>query len=109
MSIPVYILKRLLQAVPLLFIISIMCFTMLVFSPIDPLATLKANPAISKSTIETEQKRLGLDKPPAVQYFYWLSSVLRGELGVSTTGSSVTSLLLQRAGNTGLLGILTLL
>jgi len=108
MSIPLYILKRLLQAIPLLFIISVMSFAMLVFSPIDPLATLKANPAISKSTIETEQKRLGLDKPPVVQYFYWLSSVLKGELGISTTGGSVTSLLLQRAGNTALLGIFTL-
>jgi peptide/nickel transport system permease protein len=109
MSIPVYILKRLLQAIPLLFIISVMSFMMLAFSPIDPLATLKANPAISKSTIELERKRLGLDKPPAVQYFYWLSSILRGELGVSTSGGSVASLLLQRAGNTALLGIFTLI
>lgn len=44
MSIPIYILKRVLQALPLLFIISIMSFTMLKLAPIDPLATLKANP-----------------------------------------------------------------
>jgi len=109
MSIPVFILKRLLQAIPLLIIISIMCFTMLVFSPIDPLAALKANPAISKSAIEIEKKRLGLDKPPVVQYFYWAGSVLRGELGVSTTGGSVATLLFQRAGNTALLGVFTLI
>src|SRR5262249_17928574 len=82
---------------------------MLVFSPIDPLASLKANPAISQATIEIEKKRLGLDKPPVVQYCYWLGSILRGELGVSTSGGSVTALLFQRAGNTALLGICTVL
>jgi peptide/nickel transport system permease protein len=109
MSIPVYILKRILQAIPLLFIISVMSFVMLAFSPIDPLASLKANPSISQSTIDAEKRRLGLDKPPVVQYFYWVTSVMRGELGVSTTGGSVTILLFQRAGNTALLGIFTLI
>jgi len=109
MSIPVYILKRILQAIPLLFIISVMSFVMLAFSPIDPLASLKANPSISQTTIDAEKRRLGLDKPPVVQYFYWVTSVMRGELGVSTTGGSVTALLFQRAGNTALLGIFTLI
>jgi peptide/nickel transport system permease protein len=107
MSIPVYILKRLLQAIPLLFIISIICFTILAISPVDPLASLKANPSISKSTIETETKRLGLDKPKPVQYFYWLSSVMKGELGISTSGGSVAVKLFQRAGNTLLLSVVT--
>jgi len=105
MSIPVYILKRLLQAIPLLFIISIICFTILSLSPVDPLASLKANPSISKSTIELETKRLGLDKPKPVQYFYWLSSVFKGELGISTSGGSVAVKLFQRSGNTLLLGV----
>src|SRR3990167_10146628 len=107
MSTPAYILKRILQAIPLLFIISVMSFTMLKLAPIDPLAYLRANPAISAAAIKAEEERLGLDKPPVVQYVIWLKNLLAGDLGVSTTGGSVFILLIQRAGNTLLLGILT--
>lgn len=110
MSIPVYILKRLLQAIPLLFIISVMSFTMLKLSPIDPLAQLKANPSISAETIKREEKRLGLDKPAPVQYFSWLSSILlKGDFGVSTDGGQVSTLIASRAGNTLLLSSLSIL
>lgn len=102
-----YILKRVLQAIPLLVIISILSFTMLKLAPIDPLAYLRANPAISAAAILAEEKRLGLDKPAPVQYFIWLNNLLHGNLGVSTTGGSVFVLLLQRAGNTLLLSVLT--
>lgn len=107
MSVPVYILRRVLQALPLLIIISVLSFTMLKLAPIDPLAYLKANPAISQSAIKAEEERLGLNKPPVIQYGIWLSDLVRGNLGVSTTGGSVFILLMQRAGNTLLLGVLT--
>jgi peptide/nickel transport system permease protein len=106
MSIPVYLFKRLSQAVPLLIIISIMSFTMLKLSPIDPLAYLRSNPAISAAAIKAEEERLGLNKPAPVQYGIWLSNLVRGDLGVSTTGGSVFELLMSRAGNTLLLGVL---
>jgi peptide/nickel transport system permease protein len=109
MSVPLYILKRCLQAIPLLLIISIMSFTMLKIAPVDPLASLRANPAISAAAIKAEEERLGLDKPPVVQYFIWLSNLLRGDLGVSTEGGSVFILLMQRAGNTLLLSSLTVI
>ena len=109
MSIPVYILKRVIQAIPLLLIISIMSFTMLKMAPIDPLAHLKANPAISQQAIESERRRLGLDKPPVVQYFIWLRNLLCGDLGVSVSGGSVFILLMQRAGNTLLLNVISVL
>src|SRR4051812_31373757 len=106
MSIPVYILKRILQAIPLLLIISVMSFTMLKMAPIDPLAHLKANPAISYAAIEGEKRRLGLDKPPIIQYGIWLRNLVAGDLGVSVSGGSVFVLLMQRAGNTLVLNIL---
>lgn len=108
MSIPVYILKRILQAIPLLFIISIMSFTMLKMAPIDPLAHLRSNPAISMSAIKAEEERLGLNKPAAVQYLIWLGNLTSGNLGVSVTGSDVFVLLMQRAGNTLLLSVLSI-
>src|SRR5271167_3322852 len=86
-----------------------MSFTMLKLAPIDPLASLRANPAISATAIKAEEQRLGLDKPPVIQYFIWLRNLLQGDLGVSTSGGSVFALLMQRAGNTLLLGVLSVL
>lgn len=106
MSVPLFILKRILYAIPLLVIVSIILFTMIKLAPIDPLAHLKANPAISQSAIHQEELRLGLDKPPVQQYFVWLGNIVRGDLGVSTSGADVTKLLLSRAGNTLLLSLL---
>ena len=109
MSIPIYAFKRILQALPLLFIISVMSFTMLKLAPGDPLASLKANPAISAATIAAERERLGLNKPKVVQYGLWLGRLVTGDLGVSTSGGPVFALLMQRAGNTLLLSVLTII
>jgi peptide/nickel transport system permease protein len=109
MSVPIFILKRILQALPLLFIISVMSFTMLKLAPIDPLAHLRANPAISLSAIKAEEQRLGLDKPAPVQYAIWITNLLQGDMGISTSGASVFVLLMQRAGNTLKLSALSIL
>lgn len=96
------------QAIPLLFMISLMSFTMLKMAPVDPLAHLKANPAISQAAIRAEEERLGLDKPPVIQYFIWLHNLNKGDLGISTSGGSVFELLKQRAGNTLILSIISI-
>jgi peptide/nickel transport system permease protein len=80
---------------------------MLKLAPIDPLAYLKANPAISQATIKAEEERLGLNKPAAVQYCIWLKQLLSGDLGISTSGGSVATLLMERASNTFMLGFFT--
>ncbi len=109
MSVPIFILKRILQALPLLFIISVMTFTMLKMAPIDPLAQLRANPAISLAAIKAEEERLGLNKPAPMQYAIWITNLLQGDAGVSTSGSSVFVLIMQRAGNTLKLSALSIL
>lgn len=109
MTLPVFVLKRILQAIPLLLIISLMSFVMLKLAPIDPLAYLKANPAISQATIKAEEERLGLNKPAPLQYVIWLTNLVRGDLGISTTGGSVFALLMQRSANTFVLGFLSVL
>jgi len=107
MSLPMYILKRVLQALPLLFTISVLAFTMLKLSPVDPLATMRANPSVSAAAIKAEEERLGLNKPAPEQYIIWLSNTLHGNLGVSSTGGSVAGRLFTCAGNTLLLNIFT--
>ena len=103
MTIPVYILKRILQALPLLIVISIISFTIIKLSPVDPLAELKMNPAISPATLQAEKELLGLDLPVHEQYFKWAGSFVTGDLGVSTSGEKVANRLMERIPNTLLL------
>lgn len=103
MNIFTYILKRLIQTIPLLFLVSIISFFLIRLCPVDPLGELKLNPAISQETLNQEAKRLGLDKPIAIQYFLWLKSFVKGDLGVCTTGEKVSDKLKERIPNTLLL------
>lgn len=98
-----YIFKRILQAIPLLFLVSIISFFIIRMSPVDPLGELRLNPAISQETLQAEQQRLGLDKPKIVQYTLWLKSFLKGDLGVTVTGEKVSDKLMERIPNTLLL------
>ena len=100
MQLLIYITKRLLQAIPLLFLVSVISFFIIRLSPVDPLAELRLNPAISQETLKAEQQRLGLDKPKIVQYGLWLKSFLKGDLGVTVTGEKVSVKLLERIPNT---------
>ena len=109
MQILIYIIKRLLQAIPLLFIVSVMSFFIIRLSPVDPLAELRINPSISQETLKAEEQRLGLDKPLPVQYILWLKSFLRGDLGVSVTGEKVSTKLMERIPNTLLLTTVVIL
>ncbi len=103
MNLLTYILKRLIQTIPLLFIVTLISFFLIRLSPVDPLAELKLNPAISQETLNQETKRLGLDKPIAVQYGLWLKSILKGNFGICTTGEKVSTKLMERIPNTLLL------
>ena len=103
MNLLTYIVKRLIQTIPLLFIVTLISFFLIRLSPVDPLAELKLNPAISQETLNQETKRLGLDKPIAVQYGLWLKNMLKGNFGVCTTGEKVSTKLKERIPNTLLL------
>lgn len=108
MQILIYILKRILQTIPLLIIVSLISFFIIRLSPVDPLAELKLNPSISKETLQKETKRLGLDKPIIVQYVLWSKSFLKGDLGYCSTGEKVSDKLKERIPNTLLLTTLVI-
>lgn len=104
----IYILKRILQTIPLLILVSIISFFIIRLSPVDPLAELKLNPSISKETLQKEAQRMGLNKPIWKQYILWAKSFVKGDLGVTTTGESVASKLKERIPNTLLLTIVVI-
>ena len=109
MSIFLYILKRVINAIPILIIVSLISFFIIRLSPIDPLSELKLNPAISPQTLEAERVRLGLDLPLYKQYLRWGGNFLKGDLGVSTSGELVVDRLKERNPNTLLLTGITIL
>lgn len=105
MQLLIYILKRFLQTIPLLLIVSVIGFFLIRACPVDPLGELRMNPSISKQTLEAEKIRLGLDKPVVVQYGLWLKGFVKGDMGICTTGEKVSDKLKERIPNTLLLTI----
>ncbi len=108
MQILLYILKRILQTIPLLIIVSIVSFFIIRLSPVDPLAELRLNPSVSKETLLRETERLGLDKPIIVQYGKWAKSFIKGDLGVTSNGEQVSAKLKERIPNTLLLTVIVI-
>lgn len=108
MSTWVYIFKRILMSVPILFMVTLLSFFLIRLSPIDPLAQMKLNPAISTQTIEQEAKRLGLDKPIVVQYGLWLKNFVKGNMGYCTDNTKVATKIQSRIFNTLLLSFCTI-
>ena len=104
-----YIIKRILQTIPLLIMVSLISFFIIRLSPVDPLAELKLNPSVSPATVERERQRLGLDKPIIVQYGKWACSFVKGDLGVTSTGEKVSQKLKERIPNTLLLTSIVIL
>lgn len=72
----IYVLRRLLQMIPLLFGISALTFILLQLAPGDFLNQMGENPAISPATIEAMRRNFGLDRPWYVQYAFYLRNVL---------------------------------
>ena len=92
-----FLIRRLLLTLPILFIVSVLCFSMINLIPGDP-ATVILGPEASEQAKEQMRERLGLNKPIVVQYLDWLGGVLHGDLGESLIdGTPVSTLILQRA------------
>ena len=98
-----YILKRILQVIPLLILVSLISFFIIRLSPVDPLAELRLNPSISQETLNKEMKRLKLDKPIYIQYASWAKSFVQCDLGYTSAGEKVSTKLKERIPNTLLL------
>jgi peptide/nickel transport system permease protein len=83
--------------VPLLFVISILVFTLIHAAPGGPLEVYLANPNVRPEDIERLRVALGLDRPLTEQYLAWLKGFVVGEWGYSfTDGRPVLDRLLER-------------
>src|SRR5690349_10029093 len=95
-----YIIRRVIQAVVMLFIMSIALFALLHAIPGGPEAVL-LNPRMDAATRAILRHNYGLDQPLPVQYVSWLGNVLHGNFGNSfASGQPVTAELGARLPNT---------
>ena len=77
-----YIVKRVLQAIPLLIVISIICFLLIQMSPYDAIDTI-ATPKMSEEAKAALKAEYGLDQPAYVQYWRWITHMAKGDMGYS--------------------------
>jgi peptide/nickel transport system permease protein len=67
-----YFARRLLQAIPTFFGVTILSFFIILAAPGDPVAMITFSPNPSPEAIQALRRQLGLDQPPLIQYAYWL-------------------------------------
>jgi len=92
----ILLVRRLLQAIPVLFGISIITFVLIYYLPADP-ARMYAGPSATVETVARIRHELGLDLPLWEQYGHYMQRVLRGDIGFSYRKQlPVTDLLLSR-------------
>ena len=92
-----FIIRRLVQAIPVMFLATVGVFLLLHLLPGDP-AILMAGPDASPQMIEAVRNDMGLNEPLPVQYAVWLQHMVRGDLGKSVFSKlPVSQLIGQRA------------
>jgi peptide/nickel transport system permease protein len=93
----VYIVRRLLQAVPVVFFSTFLVFLVIHLIPGDAAAVL-AGPNATPQALAAIRHDMGLDQPLPVQYAVWLGRLAHGDLGRSTlSGQPISTLLSTRA------------
>lgn len=78
--------KNITRVILLLFTVSILTFTLVSISPIDPLQANVGQAALgsmSQEQIEKLESYWGVDEPPVQRYLNWAEDFLRGDMGVS--------------------------
>jgi peptide/nickel transport system permease protein len=101
-----YIIRRLIQTVFVICIITVLCFSLINIIPGDPVSTMLGSQA-TQEQIESVRHELWLDRPLPEQYIHWVGNAVRGDFGTSIMyREPVTSLITKRLPITLYLGVL---
>ncbi|MEX0710303.1 MAG: ABC transporter permease [Chloroflexota bacterium] len=99
-----YIVRRVLWIIPVLFVVSVITFSLMHAAPGGPWSREKQLPL---ATVEFLKARFGLDDPVPVQYLKWAGNLLVGDLGPSyRQGRSVNDIVADGVGTTVHLGVM---
>jgi peptide/nickel transport system permease protein len=103
-----YLIRRLLQNIPILFGITLISFFIIHLAPGSPIG-LTLNPKASPKIIEQMEKNYDLDKPLLVQYGLWLKKLFTGKLYSFKDGKPVLDKIAERIPATLLLNVVATL
>lgn len=100
-----YIIKRILQMIPMLLILTIVVFSIVRLAPGDPVQNMLGLD-VPPEIVEAERDRLGLNDPLHIQYFNFMKELVKGDLGTSiVTRKPVIEELKVRYPNTIILAV----
>ena len=100
-AITTYIIRRLIHAIPLLLLISVVVFVMISFAPGGPMAAFEENPNLTPEDLARLEEMMGLNQPWYVRYWQWLTRVVQGDWGYSNvTHQPVMGMIAERLPNT---------
>ena len=92
-----YVVKRILQLIPIILAVSVLVFIMVRIAPSDPIASMTKGKQISIETRHSLEQQYHLDKTEPEQYFIWITNTLKGDFGDSFQHKqSVISLVAER-------------
>ncbi len=78
-----YIIRRILYAIPLLIVISMIVFGMISLAPGGPMSAFEENPNLTAADIARLEEQLGLNKPVHERYLAWAGKLIQGDWGHS--------------------------
>jgi oligopeptide transport system permease protein len=84
-----YILKRLLQMVPVFLGATLLVYAMVFFVPGDPVAAMFGEKAINPRVAQQLREQFHLDQPFYMQYLIWLKGIFQGDFGMSFSGRPI--------------------
>lgn len=90
-----YVVKRILQIIPVLFIVTILIFVMIRMIPGDPALAMLGEKG-SEAAINAMRHKMGLDQPLIVQYFIFLGNLIHFDLGTSSYYSMPVAALIRQ-------------
>jgi peptide/nickel transport system permease protein len=92
-----FLIRRILQTLITLFVVSLISFTLSMVLPGDPSLSIVGSEGASEAMVQNLRQELGLDRPIVVQYFKWLGALVSGDFGISIrTRAHVLTLFGQR-------------
>ena len=95
-----YIVRRVIQTVPILLMLSVIGF-IIIHSTGDPLAAYTVEASLTGDDIARLRAKYGLDKPVPIQYLTWLKSMITGDWGRSFyTKQPVINMVFERLPHT---------
>lgn len=90
-----YIGKRLLQIIPIFFVVSVLIFALVRMSPTEPITVILGGKQSTQAAVQAAQEKFHLNEPIVKQYFRWMIGMFHGDFGQSykfqqSVGSMIT-------------------